>query len=219
MMLILKLMVRFSLLIRNYPIASAAIISLILLVLPVIAWAQVYEAQLKNPDIYTVYPLFGLVAFTMMFGHVLTATLARLVHVELVEFKAYYRATGLVVLACLLLHPGLFVWQLHRDGYGLPPFSYLEFVGPDQRIFVLMSSIAFVIFLLFELKRWFGGRSWWHIVERSSDAAMILIFFHALFLSTQTQLAWFRVVWVVYGILLGSCLVYAYLQRHRENRT
>lgn len=186
----------------------------VLLVLPsFLAWLQKHTSQITNLTLYEVFPLLGLLAFSLMLAHVAVGAVGLLLGMDMRHLRNYYRYTGYAVLACILLHPGLFIWQLYQDGYGFPPSSYLSYVDSSLRVFVLFGSISFVIFLLYELKRQYGAASWWHYVERASDGALVLVFVHGLYLGSQTQAGWFRVVWIVYGALLFTCLIFGFVQR------
>lgn len=204
--------------VRGNPITSAAIVTVMLVLPSLLAWLQRYSDRIPNVTVYQLFPLLGLLAFSLMLAHVVVGTVNAFAHVESGAIKRYYQYTGYVVLACILLHPGLFIWQLYRDGYGFPPGSYLNYVENSMRAFVLLGTISLVIFLLFELKRKYGSSSWWQYIERASDTALVLIFIHGLFLGSSIQNGWFRVVWLVYGVLLLSCLVYAFIQRRVNDR-
>jgi len=200
---------------QDYPGLNASVLTVLFVLPAVLAWLNQYGERLTQLTLYEWFPLFGMLAFTLMLSHVAVGAFVMIAKLDMQLFKPYYRFTAYAVLLCMLLHPGLLIWQLYQDGYGLPPNSYLNFVDMSLRLFILFGSISFVIFLLFETKRKFGNRPWWYMIERASDVALILIFVHGLRLGTHVQAGWFRVVWIVYGIILMSCLIYAFDRRHR----
>ncbi|HET8690161.1 MAG TPA: hypothetical protein VFL81_01885, partial [Candidatus Saccharimonadales bacterium] len=125
---------------------------------------------------------------------------------------SYYSHVGFAILAAIMLHPGLLIWQLWHDGFGLPPESYLQhYVAPSMRFAALVGSTCLFIFLAYEFHRWFSGRRWWKIVEILTDAAMIGIFYHSLRLGTQIN-GWFEIVWWFYGITLIIMLADKYVR-------
>lgn len=204
---------------QENPLSLASIVTVIVVLPAVLSWLQ-YAADFSGSlSVYVVFPLFGLLAFTLMIAHVLVGAAGMLSGLDMRKLQRYYTYTSVVVLAGILLHPGLFVWQLYQDGYGLPPNSYLQYVEPSLRGFVLLGVISFVIFLIYEFKRVYGKSSWWHYIERASDLALVLVFVHGLFLGSNTQAGWFRVVWVMYGVTLISCLIYAHYRRHAQTTT
>lgn len=200
---------------RDNPLTAASVVTVVIVLPSFLAWLQTNANSTEGLGIYEIFPLLGLLAFSLMLAHVLFGACGVLLRLDMSRVRNYYRYTGYAVLACILLHPGLFIWQLYQDGYGLPPNSYLTFVDAGLRVFVLLGGISLVIFLLFESKRKYGDRSWWFVIERASDVALILVFIHGLFLGSQTQAGWFRVVWIVYGVILLVCLAYAFTVRHR----
>lgn len=129
----------------------------------------------------------------------------------------YFSYTSLAVLISILLHPGILIWRLWRDGFGLPPNSYLSnYVAVGSRWAALFGTFAWFIFLAYEFHRKFRSRSWWKYVEYGSDAAMIAIFFHALELGRNLQAGWFRKVWIFYGITYVLALIYIRTYKHRQ---
>lgn len=174
------------------------------------AWAGNLQWQFGSLYAYALFPLFGLVAFSLMWGHYVMAAVRRYVGLEKAVLRRYFEVTSLMVLVALLLHPALLSWQLWRDGFGVPPQSYQAYVGQAGMVFVLLGSIALVAFLAYEFRRKFEGKKWWSAVQLATDAAMIAIFFHALKLGGELQGGWYRSVWWFYGATLAGLLVYLY---------
>ena len=94
-----------------------------------------------------------------------------------------------LVLALILLHPGLFWLALYLDGFGLPPQSYME-VYATQLGFLVLGTLGLVIFLAYELKRFFGGRRWWKYIEWLQAVGMAAIFVHAIGLGSELTIDW-----------------------------
>src|SRR5262249_44844052 len=147
---------------------------------------------------YLLFPVFGLIAFSTMWSQYAAGLIRRLAGVPPTALKGYFDATGYIVLLAILLHPGLLIWQLWRDGAGLPPHSDLTYVAPALRAFVVLGLINLSILLLFELRRWFSGKAWWRPVPYVVDVVMFSIFIHGLKLGDQLQMGWFRGVWFFY---------------------
>lgn len=181
----------------------------------VIAAATVWLQSISGHfhfDGYHIFPLLGLLAFSLMWTHYIVGALRRHYKVSKAPFRAYFKYTGIVVLLAILLHPGLLILQLWKDGFGFPPQSYLEnYVAPSGKFAALLGSISLVIFLAFELKRKFGNRSWWKLVEYAQMFAMLAIFSHALKLGGALQFGWFRTLWLLYGVTFVIAVMYTYL--------
>ncbi len=179
--------------------------------LAVIVWGQGNRWKLGGMSTYNLFPLFGLLAFSIMWAHYIVGALRLYLNVDKKYTSSYFKTTSLAVLAFILLHPGLLIWQLWRDGFGLPPESYLHnYVAPNAAWAAMFGSVSLFIFLAFEFHRKYSKKSWWKYVQYGSDVAMILIFVHALKLGRQLNYEWFRVVWWVYGVSFLGALFYIY---------
>lgn len=193
-------------------------LSALVSILAVISWGQGNGWKLAGLTIYQIFPLLGLLAFSIMWSHYIAAVARLHFKQDRAVLKRYFEATSLAVLAFILLHPGLLGWQLWRDGLGLPPANELNYVAPDMRLYIIIAMISYVIFLAYELRRKFGDRSWWKYIAYASDAAMILIFIHSIKLGSQLQMGWFRAVWYFYGLTLLGALAYIYYQKSQSKK-
>jgi hypothetical protein len=176
--------------------------------LALVAWWQGYGHNLSS--IYQLFPLFGLLAFSIMWSHYIAAALKQYVGAEKESLKTFFEITSNVVLVAILLHPGLLVYQLWQDGAGLPPMSAINYVAPALKFAVILGEVALVAFLAYEFRDKYGKKPWWKFVQYASDVAMLMIFVHALLLGGQLQNGWFRYVWYFYGVTLVGSLLYMY---------
>lgn len=185
-------------------------VALLTSVTSIAVWLQYSSGQIVLSG-YRVFPLLGLLAFGLMWSHYIIGAVRRYCGVAKSELERFYSITGWIVLVLILMHPGLLIVQLWRDGFGLPPFSYLNnYVAASGKIFALLGSISLFVFLLFELRRKFKERKWWRWVEYAQLLAMIAIYFHALNLGGELTSEWFRIIWYIYGITLILATVYNY---------
>ena len=190
-------------------------LSVLVVALAVVAWGQGYGwPPLSSASLYVVFPLLGLVGFSIMWSHYAMGAVARWQRAKPAVLRQYFEYTGFVVLAAILLHPGLLVYQLWRDGMGLNYFAY-EPPGAMRWLLVL-SSACLLIFLAYEFKRVFATNRWWRYVQYAGDAAMIGIFIHALGLGGQVQAGWYHWVWLFYGVTLVLALGYKYTVQWRQ---
>lgn len=185
-------------------------LSTLVAVIAVVAWGQGVRWRLAGLSTYQIFPLLGLLAFSLMWSHYIAAVLRLHYKHDKAVLSRYFEVTSLVVLGAILLHPGLLGWQLWRDGLGLPPGNELHYVAPDMRLYIVIAMISLTLFLAYEFRRKFGTRSWWKYIAHSTDIAMILIFIHSLKLGSQLQTGWFRAVWYLYGVTLLGALGYIY---------
>ena len=177
----------------------------------VIAWGNNLNWTLGNLSVYQLFPLLGLMAFSIMWGHYIALAVRKLMGLGEDSSKTYYKYTGYLVLALILLHPGLLIFQLWYDGFGFPPNSYLEnYVAPSLAGAVYIGTVSWVFFIAFEFKKWIKGTKLWPTVRYGSDAAMIGIFIHGLVLGSNLQTGWYNRVWIVYGVTLVLSLAFIY---------
>jgi hypothetical protein len=203
----------------NILVATAWASSAAVSVAAIAAWGQTYSWRLDHISTYQLFPLFGLLAFSLMWAHYALSAARRYFGLERTVLARYFEVTSLAVLVTIVLHPSLLVWQLWRDGFGLPPGSYLRYVGRGLHIAVFLGSVSLFMFLAYELRRWFIERSWWHFMGYVSDLAMAFIFYHALRLGAGLHIGWFRALWFFYGVSLAVVLGFNYYQTWQKSRS
>ena len=179
------------------------VISSVALVLSVLGWGQDFGWHFYGFTLYEWFPLFGLIAFSLMWAHYAVDFVSRFGKFKFDE--SYLFATRYIVLFALLLHPGLLALQLWREGFGLPPMSWLSFIGPDLQWAIIVGLCAWLAFLLFELHRWFRGKSWFRWIVLANAGAMVAVVIHVLYVAEP--LGWFRNLWYLYGISLIIFLI------------
>lgn len=184
-------------------------LTLVVTVLAVVAWGQTFGWNLSSLDTYQIFPVLGLVAYSIMWAHYVTGSVKETV-LKGVRLDDYFRITSYAVLLAIVLHPGLLIYQRFRDGYGLPPGSYLTYVAPSMAWIALLGTVSLLIFLAYELHRWFEDKPWWKYVLAAGDLAMVAIFYHGLRLGGQLQGGWYHYVWLFYGVVLAVILVQKY---------
>lgn len=183
--------------------------------LAIVAWGQI-GFEVTTLSAYFLFPLFGLLAFSLMWTHYVVGAIRRFVGVEKTPLKTYFSVTGWAAVLFILIHPTLLIFQLWRDGQGLPPTSYLNYVGSSLKWAVALGTFGFLFFLAFETKRWFSKKGWWPIIEYGNVVAMFAIIAHSLALGSSLQTGWFRYVWLFYAISLLISICYIYYLEARD---
>lgn len=177
------------------------------------AWGRDYGWNVLPVDAYRLFPLLGLLAFSLMWTHYAVAFYRDLRGIDKKALAPYFELTGYAVLVFICLHPGLLIYQRFQDGFGLPPHSYESYVAPGLGWVTLLGTASLAVFLAFEFKRVFGDRPWWHYVADASDIAMLAIAYHGLRLGSDLQHGWFQVVWWFYAVSLALLLMRKYYLR------
>ncbi len=164
---------------------------------PSIVWYQQWQGQFDNLNLLGFFPLLGMLAFSIMWYHFFVATIKRL-KPNLMNFKKYYRMTGNVVLALILLHPGLLLIAEYQGG-----FTTLDYVGPKKHLYYYFALIAWSIFILYEivdrLREKPLVKKHWDLISNLNRLGFILIYFHGLNLGQHLQNGFLRNLWLFYG--------------------
>lgn len=191
----------------------------ILAVLPAaIAWLQGVDGELGGLTAYELFPLFGLVAFTLMWSHYIVAALRLAYGFDKSVMKRFWQVTSWIVLGAIVLHPSLLIFTLWRDGFGLPPDSYLEnYVAPSLKWAAALGSFSLLVFLAYELHRWFKDKSWWRYVQAASDICVFLILIHGFSLGGDLASGWFRTVWLAYAETYLIALAFIYYRSYKNH--
>lgn len=204
---------------RSALVPGAWFLSFAAVALAVCVWGQNIAWNISEISTYSWFPLFGLVAFSLMWGHYAVVAAREAVDGDAAALKPYYRVTSWIVLVALLLHPGLLIWQLWADGFGLPPESYLKhYVAPELSWVALLGTVSLLAFLSYETWRWFDKKPWWRWISWASEFAMIAVFYHGLRLGGELQVDWFRGLWLFYGITLVSIFAYLHWVAYKARR-
>jgi len=162
-------------------------------------------------EAYSLFPLFGLIAFSLMWSHYAVDFLQRLFRFE--PDNMYLPVTRYLVLFSLLMHPGLLAYAQWQAGFGFPPASLLLYAGMGLVLFILIGMLSWLIFLSFELHRWFRDRAWFVWIQVANAIAMLLIVLHAIEL--DHPMGWFRYLWYFYGLTMAIFLLKEYYDKAR----
>lgn len=188
-----------------------------LLTVTVVALAlYVWWPSTKNLTTYSLFPIFGLTAFSLMWTLYVTGALRQYFGCPDGTLKRHSQITSYVVLLCILIHPTLLDLQLYLDGFGLPPQNlFAVYTTLAERLAILAGITALTCFLLFELHRFYKSRPWWKYIEWANIGAMFLILAHGFTLGGELRQPWFQVVWAFYAVTLIGSVAYSYMYKRR----
>lgn len=178
------------------------------IIVPFVAWGSRLGWNTNALTLYSIFPLLGLWAWSVMWTHYAYGSIL-ILDDNAQKDQAYKRASGWFVLITLLLHPGLLALAQWQNTATLPPESYYQYVGQAFAIYITIGFVAINAFLAFEilerLRKKELVRRYWKWVSLSQTIAMILIFVHALAIGQDLVSGWFQFYWVVLGALLIPC--------------
>ena len=179
----------------------------VVVVVPYLAWfPDLGDPPRLNP--YTLFPLLGLWAWSLMWVHYAHGTLRRLVP-GLGRSDAFHRWSGWLVLTLILLHPGLLLGAMTVDTELGPARGPLVYAGESGRVAVIAGAVALMAFCAFEVLVRLAQRPSvqrrWRWVSLSQVVAMTLIWFHGLALGRHLGDGGLRTWWFVLGVLYVPC--------------
>lgn len=192
-------------------------ISLLAALTAFLVWSSSYQWHIPLNTFYVIFPLLGLMAFSIMWSQYMAGPLRHFSGSQ-ADLKKYYSVTGWAVLVLIILHPSLLIAQRFLDGYGLPPHSYETYVAPSLAWVTLLGSACLLVFLVYGAQRYLHKYSWWRYETILNDLAVLGIFYHSLRLGSQLQMGWFRYVWYFYGITIIAVLVHSYAGKLQARR-
>lgn len=183
----------------------------LLMALPLLSLLSVYEFQ-PPLTARAIFPLLGVWAWFIMWTHYAFWWIEK--HNEVIKPNNNYDKISMwLVLALILLHPGLLALEQYRLFGVLPPESFNTYVSADLQVFVSMGSLALLLFLGYEVAHrlrssdWLKRRRGW--VSVSQAAAMILIFIHGLMIGETVLQGWMLIIWILLGIVLAPLIMLA----------
>lgn len=183
----------------------AWVVLLIVSAVAVFEWGSVLKWDANNLNLYVVFPLLGLLAWSTMWTHYFLAFASKLNNGFKMS-KLYKRVTAYMVLILILAHPGLLALAQWQSLGQFPPSSYLSYVGDSMILAIIAAEIALLSFLAFEVLIRFKNhpliKRLWLGVSISQMVAILLIFGHSLTLGSNLQAGWFKYYWIALGILL-----------------
>jgi hypothetical protein len=175
---------------------------------PFIAWGSRLGWDPEAITLYSLFPLLGLWAWSVMWTHYAYGSIL-ILDGKAAKNKLYKKVSGWFVLAALLLHPGLLALAQWQSTDVLPPESYYLYVGQAFAIFITLGFIAINAFLAYEILERLRSNElverYWKWMSLSQALAMILIFIHAMALGQDLGSGWFQFYWVILGALLIPC--------------
>ena len=180
-------------------------------------WLTGVNWNINNLTVINTFPIFGLLAFNIMWLHLMIAWYRRY-NPDKFNYKKFFRQTSNLVLALIIIHPMLIIWK--SLSIGVKP---LDFAGNQGRISILFGAIALTIFLLYEvidrMRQKPVVQNNWPYVVAINRAGLILIYFHALKLGTNLQDGPFKLLWIFYGISLVAYYLSSYIKEiPRDNQ-
>ena len=168
--------------------------------LPIYFWGDSFSWDFSRLNLYLLFPLLGMLAFSIMWTQVVVGTFRD----KFSDVGEFFSKTGVAVFLLFFFHPVLAAVAQFKSAGLLPLQSLFDLVGPAQRKFLILGMVAFTIFVLYEVVLRVAALKRVHrlnkFFEVASEFGVILVFIHSINLGSHLQVGLLKYVWWFYGI-------------------
>jgi hypothetical protein len=189
-----------------------AAVSVLVVGYPLLVWYENTSFTADQTLLLSLFPAFGLIAFTVMYLHILGRPFKHILN-QYGPFDLFERIASYVVLVGILLHPVL------RNAYFLINDLTLWPTLP-----VALGMIGFLMLITYDLGKFFIRNPWvkqhWWMIDVVSTLGFYVIWAHSLLLGSDLQLGFLRTLWIFYGVsaLIASAYTLLYQRAATEPR-
>jgi hypothetical protein len=176
---------------------------------PVFVWYSGTQGSLNTPSPAEIFPVFGLIAFSTMWLHVVGGALKSPLE-KYFDFEKFVHWSSYIVLLSLILHPLLFFIAI-----GFRNLGFLWSFSASKLIWLAIAG--WLLLITYDLGKIFKKRQFfirhWETIKIISTIGFFLIFFHSLGLGSDLQTSPLRILWIFYGVSAAIAAVYTYVVR------
>jgi len=154
----------------------------------------------------TLFPALGLMAFSIMWLHVVGGALQGWLE-KYFNFEKFISRSSKAVLILIISHPLLLF-----AGVG---FSNLRFIFQfNEPKYIWIAILAWFVLVGYDVSKRFKNRDFfakhWEAVKFISTVGFFLVFFHSLGLGGDLQAGLLRYIWIFYGVTATAATIYTY---------
>ncbi len=160
----------------------------------------------------SVFPAFGLIAFTIMYLHIIGRPFKHVLE-QYAAFDLFERVSSYIVLVAILLHPALRTL-----------FFLMNDVSISYTLPIVLGIIGFFMLVTYDLGKAFIRNQWvrehWWLIDVVSTLGFYVIWVHSLLLGSELQTGFLRSLWIFYGVsaLVASAYTFLYRRAATEPR-
>lgn len=171
------------------------------------AWVRIASLnwQINSALISNLFPLFGLLAFTFLWLHVVGAALEPWLN-RFINFEGFINKTTNFILVFIILHP--FLLFLTFD------FSLANIFITYQALYIKLGIAGWLLLITYDVSKWLKRRDFfarnWNKILLISTIGFLFTFFHSLGLGSDLQSGALRTMWFFYGITGIVSTIYTY---------
>ncbi len=172
---------------------------------PLFVYLKTAEWALDSTFILTLFPIFGLIAFSILWLHSLSGVFETWLR-KYINFDRYVHITASIVLICIISHPLLYIIAAK---FSISTIFY------GQALYIWLGIIGWLLLITYDIgkslkNRNFFARNWTNILFLS-NIGFIIIFFHSIYIGDDLQVNPLRMIWIFYGITAIISIAYTYV--------
>lgn len=198
---------------KNTYLVRAALAMLVLGVVgyPLQVWYDGAQLVWGSGLLSSLFPAFGLVAFSIMYLHIVGRPFATWLE-QYVPFKTFERVSSNVVLSLLVLHPLFRTIYLVINDVSL---------WPSPALFqpIVLGVVGFFMLISYDVGRAFYRSGWvsrhWGSIDVLSTLGFYVIWIHAFMIGSDLQTEPLRTLWIVYGVSAAMASAYVFFIQKR----
>jgi DMSO/TMAO reductase YedYZ heme-binding membrane subunit len=164
------------------------------------------------------FPIFGLIAFTLVTFQVLIATNLRWLTRVWPQIIVFHRAQGTFALLFAFLHPFFIL-----AGYGVSNYIHYRFVAPGNRIYLIPAYMVLTILILTvttaHIAWWGRNLPFWRKLHKLNYLVFPLAWLHSWFLGSDVRSSGLRYLWILYALLIGLSIYGSITAKARSAET
>lgn len=186
---------------------SLVLIAAIVIGAPLYSWFQYTNLSWGTSLFGTLFPAFGLLAFTIMYLHIIGRPFAS--HLEdILPWASLERGSSYIVLILIILHP---VFRLiYYIGEKIPILPTGALALP-----IYLGFLGFAMLITYDIGRAFIRSAFvtrhWNAIDIISTLGFFVIFFHSLALGSTLQTQPLRSIWIFYGLTGMVAFFYSFV--------
>ena len=161
--------------------------------------------SLSTSFVFTLFPLFGILAFTLLWLHVVSGVFEPWLR-QYIDFYRFVQNTSLLIFISIILHPLLLL---------IPAGFNFNQVFTYGRFYIWLAIIGWLLLITYDIgkllkKKYNFFTKNWRKILLISNIGFLLTFFHSLSIGDDLQSGPLRTVWIFYGATAILATIYTY---------
>lgn len=173
---------------------------------PVLVWWGRVGPSFGADVSISLFPLFGLIAISIMWLHVLGGAFRGWLQ-KYINFEKFVFWSSIIVFFSIIFHPLLLITRIGFENFGLI-FEY------NEPKYIWFAIAAWFILVGYDIAKKFRNRGLfikhWNKVKLVSNIGFFFALYHSLGVGSDLQDGPLRYVWIFYGISGICATVYTY---------